>query len=146
MAYFSNGCEGEILDNQCAGRGKGADMTCKAGMNLKEIRKVLVGSAGLKWGPCIQGHLLKDPTAHCPHWIRRTREMGEARADAFEKAMERMAIAHDVVSAWRKKEPRGKAEIIECPVCKGKLHLSQAGSNGHVHGHCETDGCLSWME
>jgi len=34
----------------------------------------------------------------------------------------------------------------ECPVCKGVLHLSHAGCNGHVWGKCETEDCLSWLE
>jgi hypothetical protein len=28
----------------------------------------------------------------------------------------------------------------------GWLHLSQSAYNGHVHGKCETDDCVSWME
>ena len=36
--------------------------------------------------------------------------------------------------------------VVECPVCKGKLHLSHAAYNGHVWGRCETEGCVSWME
>lgn len=99
--------------------------------------------------PCIGGHELADPNAACPHWIRRTREMGEARADRFEAAIKRMTLAGPVVAAWRtwtKKNRVGKEEVVECPACKGKLHLSQSAYNGHVWGKCETEGCLSWME
>ena len=38
-----------------------------------------------------------------------------------------------------------KRGIIECPMCKGKLHYSISGFNGHIWGKCETEGCLSWM-
>ena len=127
-------------------RDRGLDMKCLAGMNLETIRVVSVGEKGYKWGPCIDGHLLADPTSHCPNWLRRTREQGEKRADEIEKANERFVIAGPVIAEWRKKKPIGKAEVIECPVCKGRLRLSQAASNGHVHGRCETKGCLSWME
>lgn len=96
------------------------------------------------WGTCIDGH--KCEVNPCGKWERRTRKMGEARADRFEKSMRQIEIVGPVVAAWRKKPPRGKAEIIECPACKGRLHLSQASSNGHVHGKCETSGCVSWME
>ena len=50
------------------------------------------------------------------------------------------------LTAWRNREPIGKAEVIECPVCKGRLHLSQSGYNGHVRGKCETKDCLNWIE
>ena len=127
-------------------RGKGADMICDAGMDLKTMQRVATGSRKIKWGPCIEGHTLTNPLAYCPHWIRRTREMGEKHADEIEKSIRHMLLVGPVVSAWRKKEPIGKRETIECPVCKGRLHLSQAACNGHVHGKCETPGCVSWME
>lgn len=42
---------------------------------------------------------------------------------------------------------RNTGGVIECPVCGGVLHFSIAGAyNGHIHGKCETEGCLSWME
>lgn len=36
--------------------------------------------------------------------------------------------------------------IYKCPLCGKKLHVSIAGCNGHVHGGCETDGCLAWAQ
>lgn len=127
-------------------RGKGADMVCNAGMDLATIKKVPTGDRGILWGPCIEGHTLANPTEHCQHWIRRTREMGEKRADEIEKAITRMTVVMPVVDQWRLKEPFGKREVIECPVCKGKLHLSQAAYNGHVHAKCETEDCVAFME
>ena len=121
-------------------------ISCAAGMNLAEIKKVPTGPSGYLMGPCIGGHDLTNPHEHCPNWIRRTREHGEARADAIEASLNRMRVVGSVVAEWRKKLPRGKAEVIECPACKGRLHLSQAASNGHVHGKCETNGCVSWVE
>lgn len=98
--------------------------------------------------PCIGGHKAAYVAALCPHWIRRTREMGEKRAAAFEEAMERMTIVMPVVSKWRvkPKPAHDRREVIECPKCKGRLHLSQSSYNGHVHGRCDTEGCVSWME
>ena len=72
--------------------------------------------------------------------------MGEKRADAFEKAMKQMELAQPVISQWRSKPPRGKQEVITCPVCAGKLHLSQAAYNGHVRARCETQGCIAFIE
>lgn len=138
----------EFEMNYCQhyGRGKGADMVCKAGMDLKAIKKVATGQGQIKWGPCIGGHTLANPHEHCPHWIRRTREMGEKRADAFEASMKQLEIANPVISAWRKKEPYGKSEVIECPVCKGRLHLCQSSYNGHVRARCETKDCIAFIE
>lgn len=128
------------------GRGPGADMVCKAGVDMEKMQKVATGAKQIKWGPCIEGHTLAHPREHCPHWIRRTREQGEKRADAVEKSERRMAVVMAVVAAWRQKQPIGKAEAIQCPECKGRLHLSQSSYNGHVQGKCETDGCVAWME
>lgn len=133
------------------GRGKGSDMICKAGMDLKTMQRVEVpdGKGRVKWGPCIGGHLLPDAHAHCPHWIRRTREMGEKRADSIARTLRMMEVVMPVVAKWRtwsSKNRVAKQEVIECPECKGRLHLTQAAYNGHVWGKCETENCVSWME
>lgn len=133
------------------GRGKGADMICKAGVDLKTMQRVEVpeGKQRVKWGPCIGGHLLPNPQEHCVHWIRRTREMGEKRADAHAKSMLLFEKVMPVVDKWRTwtdSNPVSKIETINCPACGGKLHLSQSSYNGHVHGKCETPDCVAWME
>jgi hypothetical protein len=139
IAFHMNYC-------QHYARGKGADMVCSAGMDLTTMPRVPTGSKQIKWGPCIEGHTLANPHEHCPHWIRRTREQGEKWADQIEESIRKMTVVDPVVSAWRDKPPIGKAEIITCPVCQGRLHLSQSAYNGHVFGKCETPGCVSWME
>ena len=52
--------------------------------------------------------------------------------------------------AWdwkvKPKPEQDRHDVIECPICKGKLHLSQSSYNGHCHGQCETEGCVQWME
>ena len=91
----------------------------------------------------------EEQIAACPKWLRRTREHGEQRDDEINAALERMRIASKVVGPWRtwtKTNRVAKKEVIECPVCKGRLHLDQSAYNGHVWGKCETEGCLSWME
>ena len=117
------------------GRGKGADMICKAGMDRAAIQKVPTGKDGMKWGPCIDGHTLADPVAHCPKWIRRTREMGERRADSIQRSIDMMSKVMPEVSKWAKASPRGKQGSIVCPVCGGKLMLSEAACNGHIWGN-----------
>lgn len=98
--------------------------------------------------PCIGGHKATDAVAICPKWERRSLEHAEQKADSVEAAMKRMSVVMPAVSAWRiKPKPKqDRREVIECPKCKGRLHLSQSSYNGHVHGHCETPGCVSWME
>jgi hypothetical protein len=117
---------------------KKATRICKAGVPYDSMEP--------KERPCIGGHNKPDPLAICPKWLRKTREQGEARADALEASMNQMLVVMPVVAEWRKKPPKGKAEVIECPMCKGRLHLAQSAYNGHVHGKCETEGCVSWME
>lgn len=51
------------------------------------------------------------------------------------------------IQPWRKKH-KGEnfGEVVVCEACGGKLHLTIAKTNGHVHGRCETPGCVVWME
>lgn len=41
---------------------------------------------------------------------------------------------------------RGVHGTIDCPKCGAPLHYSISSYNGHVHGKCETPGCVSWMQ
>jgi hypothetical protein len=98
--------------------------------------------------PCIGGHKAADVLALCPKWERRSMEHSIARADSFEEMFKRMEIVDPVVTKWRTipKPATSRAEVIECPVCKGRLHLSQSSYNGHVHAKCETADCVAFME
>ena len=59
----------------------------------------------------------------------------------------RMATVMLAIRPWRDAHRKQNyREVIECPVCKGRLHLSIAACNGHVHGRCETNDCVSWIE
>ncbi|TXM96796.1 hypothetical protein FV242_33025 [Methylobacterium sp. WL64] len=40
----------------------------------------------------------------------------------------------------------GDSGTVECPECKGRLSWARDSFNGHLHGQCETDGCLRWMQ
>jgi hypothetical protein len=108
---------------------------------------------GLKCGattghkkPCIGGHKLEAPLSLCDKWERRSLESAIERHERIEESFRRMEKVGPAVAAWRAKPPKGKQEVIECPACGGRLHLSQSAYNGHVHGKCETEGCVSWME
>lgn len=59
----------------------------------------------------------------------------------------KMATVTVGIAPWREAHKgQSASEVVECPACKGRLHLSIAAYNGHVHGRCETEGCVSWME
>lgn len=123
---------------------------CDAGMDREKIQCVPTPSTRsgkmMKWGPCINGHTLADPCSHCPKWERRSIESAEKYADDIESALHNMTIVMPAISEWRSKKPIGKAEVIKCPKCKGRLHLSQAACNGHVRACCETKDCVNFIE
>lgn len=144
IEFDQNYCEhyapkpGSIRHDYCA-LGCGASERMNAGRKAGEPNMT----------PCIGGHKASDVLALCPKWQRRSMERSIARADAIQEALERMEIVMPVVAKWRSWTERNrvsKQEVIECPKCKGRLHLSQSSYNGHVHGHCETEGCVRWME
>jgi hypothetical protein len=70
-----------------------------------------------------------------------------AHAGWMAERMARHAQVAHAVNPWRKAH-KGQtfAEVIECPACLGRLHLSIARRNSHIHGKCETPGCVEWME
>ena len=115
---------------------------CKAGVNFKELGNLGPGRSM----PCY--YVPGTIPIHCPKYERRTVEEVEAEDAEIEARMAMHALAFPLV-ARIKKEHKGRnwQGIEECPVCKGKLALSHAAYNGHVHGQCiTTEGCLSWME
>lgn len=119
---------------------------CALGCGASEMMDKARSAKEPNMTPCIGGHKATDPTAICPKWTRRSLEHAEARADSIEKSMRQMEVVMPVVNAWRDKKPFGKSEVIECPECKGRLHLSQSSYNGHVRGQCETENCVNWIE
>lgn len=67
--------------------------------------------------------------------------------DEWEDYLKLISKVRTGIKPWRDAH-KGKSarEVVECPACSGKLHLSISSYNGHVHGHCETEGCVSWVE
>ena len=84
----------------------------------------------------------------CPSFLLPTEEQIQEHRKETDAHMEKTFAALKVVGEWRvnPKPASDRAEVIECPVCKGRLHLSQSAYNGHVWGKCETTDCVSWME
>lgn len=82
--------------------------------------------------------LREEPTQEQVDEYRRETE------DHWEKTLAALKVANE----WKvkPKPAEDRTEVIECPVCGGKLHLYQSARNGHCHGKCETARCVEWME
>ena len=95
--------------------------------------------------PCFADNA--SPSFDCPKQQFPTPEEVEASEKAFRAHVDKVMAALVVIEPWRTKH-RGKshAEVVPCPACEGRLHLSISAVNSHVHGRCETDNCISWME
>jgi len=84
---------------------------------------------------------------HCEHFRAPT---DEEVALYKQSAEDRESLVKSVkagIAPWRvQHQGRSHAEIVVCPACKGRLHLSIAAHNGHMKGRCETGGCVNWAE
>jgi hypothetical protein len=94
---------------------------------------------------------LDADTDVCPLRQYPTREQVDADNAALERRMDDMRIAIPACREDAKQKGFGKGHggqgSIACPVCKtGTLRYSVAGYNGHMHGRCSTQGCMSWMQ
>lgn len=149
--YF-NGSQNGTCDagvNYHQAFGPEAGTSCRAPC-IQEFKTHVRDSSGKMvpvWKPWPRnGHKVMD----CPKFRLPTKEEIAASDAERQALMDRMRKVMEVVKPWRagwsKSNRVGKAEVIKCPACAGRLHLSQAASNGHVWGKCETEGCVSWME
>lgn len=124
-----------------------SDETCEAGVSYKSLAGEEPGAFNRL--PCFldKGGQPKPDRVHCDKLRLPTTD----EINAYEQWItERMDVLRKVMTAirpWRAKwKGKSHVEVIVCPACNGQLHLSIAAYNGHVHGRCETVGCVSWME
>lgn len=116
---------------------------CEAGLRYEDFQ----GKDSEFALPCLpHGEYDKRAVKPCEKMVVRTLAEWDDHEAKIKASMDRMRKVMPVVAEWRKKPPRGKQGVIDCPACGGKLHLSQSSYNGHVWGQCETKGCVSWME
>jgi hypothetical protein len=89
-----------------------------------------------------------QPKERCPFYAEPTAEQVQADRAAMDAHLEKTMAAIKVAGAWRvkPKPAQDRRDTVECPVCKGRLHLNQSAYNGHVNGKCETADCVAWME
>ena len=120
---------------------KPEDDTCEAGVRYDSVRG--------PHQPCFLDDFgeSKPDDSNCAYIRRPAPEEIAAHKAWIEKRMTLQGVVMLGIKAWRKAHQKQNfAEVVECPACKGRLHLSIAASNGHVHGHCESENCVSWME
>jgi hypothetical protein len=123
---------------------KGEANTCEAGIDLDKFTGLKFGSrpcfldeTGASKADALPCERLLRPTAH---EIAAHEKWAEGRHGLLGKVMKD-------IQPWREAHKgMSTRDVVVCPACSGRLHLSIAAYNGHVHGRCETEGCVSWME
>lgn len=118
--------------------------TCEAGVDYEAWRGI-----GHAAQPCfLDDKGFSNPDAmQCPKLRRPTSEEIADHETWLSGRHNLLGTVMVGIAPWRAKH-KGKSatEVVECPACKGRLHLSIAAYNGHVHGQCESNNCVSWME
>ena len=120
---------------------------CKAGINYKEI------CGGQEKGifarlPCLNTEYQKpDEQVNCEKYSEPTDQEIIDYGNWHNEHMDKMRKVMVGIKPWRDAHQNESfQEVVECPVCKGRLHLSISSYNSHVHGNCASDDCVSWME
>lgn len=101
--------------------------------------------------PCLPGFVKERKTWDCVLFEIMSQADAEKEADERIASYERGVKARGAAKADAKARgfAKGSGGIgeIACPCCDGgKLRYSVASYNGHMHGRCSTQGCVSWME
>lgn len=88
------------------------------------------------------------PKEKCPFYDENTPEEILKDQQESEAHFSRIMKVLPVIAAW-KVHPRPshhRSEVVECPICRGNLHLEQSSYNGHAQAICETADCVRIME
>jgi hypothetical protein len=115
---------------------------CDAGVDMREI----TGGATVGWVkrmPCHSANGLVE----CASYSEPTADEIAAEEAEWDMAWANMKKAQPLIRRLRAQYRKTGGQGVEvCPVCAGSLHWSVSSYNGHMHGKCETQGCLNWME
>lgn len=142
----------EQIASKCVhftGLGRGP---CKKGMNYNDVDRGMriEYRSGL---PCFKPDkdalekLNGRQQCHCPHVQFPSDEEVQRQVRDYQEQMKKFTVALAAVEPIRKKYKGSDFQgVIECPVCKGKLHIRHSGYNGHVWANCETKECVNWIE
>ena len=125
--------------------------TCKAGVAyaavtvqhepIEYVRRGVTYTATRSM-PC--NHRLNHCGATCSASRFPTPEEVTAEVEASRVQMEKMFGCRAAI-VQHIKETGVERGVIKCPACKGELGYCRA-LNGHIWGHCSTEGCASWIE
>lgn len=117
--------------------------TCKAGVAYQdECDKAM---------PCIPRFVNGRETWPCDTFEIMSQMDAEKEADeriiSVNKSSRAFSAASEDARLKGFKKGSGGVGSIACPCCDGgKLRYSVASYNGHMHGRCTTEGCVSWMQ
>lgn len=117
---------------------------CRAGVVYAKLTGTEPGEGARL--PCIplSAHRLQAPVI-CNSRQEPTEEQIDAWRAYVEGSFGRIKGALAAVEAAHVRTGRW-AGTIRCPTCGNDLRWSKARSNGHVHGRCETTGCVAWAQ
>ena len=88
-----------------------------------------------------------EQRVHCEHFRAPTAEEIALHKQSDEDHRSLVMTVKSGITSWRvMHQGCSHSEIVECPACRGRLHLSIRAHNEHVQGSCETSGCVSWTE
>jgi hypothetical protein len=84
---------------------------------------------------------------HCEHFRAPNAEEIERHGRWIADRQKLVMSVKLAISAWREEhQGRSMTEIVDCPACGGRLHLSIRAHSDNVQGRCETSGWVSWTE
>ncbi len=129
--------------------GKGGFRTkCEKGIEYSIFKEPGTGFTGR--APCFLNDRgeSKPGAMPCEHLRRPTPDEISAHKQWMDQRIKLITVALQASADFRKaNKGKSNSTTIDCPACKtGKLSMTIAACNGHVHGHCSTEGCVSWME
>lgn len=132
----------EQIENKCVHFNGMMNDTCKAGVDYDSVK--VAREPGKGWDlPCFKDR--KPCSITCDKQQFPTAEYVQARLDEIEQSSIRTFGAIAAIQKHANGK-RGVAAVIECPACKGDLHYSIAGVNGHIHARCSTPNCVAFMQ
>jgi hypothetical protein len=73
----------------------------------------------------------------------------EKKSDDFSNRIRKLT---PLINQVKKDHRESWTGIVECPICKGELRLRLhvfgccGNQKKHLHGSCQTDGCVRWAE